>query len=295
MASVSSVTEKSTNVRTYRRPPQAPRPVRASIGFLSRVAPDAATGLMTRLFMRPPPSRPLRTEAARVLATGHRTELLTRLGRLTAWRWGNANRRALLIHGWGGRGTQLIPFLGPLREQGLEVWMIDLPGHGDSRGRALALPEAAELLRETVVLLGGLQALVAHSFGATAAALASRDGPLAARMALIAPPGDMRRYTRLFAEAFGFPDRVHDRMLQRFQERYGVPFETLRLDAHRMEQPAPTLIVHDVDDESVPFRHGLRLHDAWAGTRLMRTEGLGHKGVLRDAAVVDEVTRFVSG
>jgi pimeloyl-ACP methyl ester carboxylesterase len=188
----------------------------------------------------------------------------------------------------------LIPFVDPLTEEGFEVWMIDAPAHGESEGPALVLPQKAALLRAAGQRLGGIHAMVAHSFGAAAAALASRDSAVADRLALIAPPGDMLFFTRAFAQALGFSPRVHDLMIDGFERRHAMAFESLRADAVEMAQPTPTLIVHDRSDESVPFDHSELLHSAWVGTRLLRTDGLGHKGVLSDPGVVAEVVRFVS-
>ena len=98
-----------------------------------------------------------------------------------------------------------------------------------------------------------------------------------------------------FARALGASDRAHEFMVRGFERTYGIQFPTLRADAVRMTQPAPTLIVHDEDDEVVPAEHAEWLHEAWRGSRLLRTSGLGHKGVLRDPAVVDEVVQFVAG
>lgn len=173
--------------------------------------------------------------------------------------------------------------------------MIDTPAHGESGGRALVLPHKAALLQDLAEQLGGIHGLVAHSFGAAAAALASRRAPLADRMGLIAPPGDVRHFTRMFGEALGFSPRVHDLVNDLYEQQYGVTFESLRADAVSMTQPMPTLLVHDTDDEAVPVEHVEWLHEAWSGTRLLRTSGLGHKGVLRDPAVVDEVVQFVAG
>ena len=272
-----------------------PRPVRGAFALLSSLSPSVAAHVLSWLFMHPPNRKEPRPEVTRALEKAHRTVLDLGPRRVTAWRWGSGPRRALLVHGWGGRGSQLLPFVGPLREAGFEVWMIDAPAHGESEGPALVLPEKAALLRAAGERLGGIHAIVAHSFGAAAAALASREEAVAMRLALIAPPGDMLFFTRAFASALGFSARAHDLMIARFERRYGVKFESFRADAVEMAQPSPTLIVHDRSDESVPFDHSELLHSAWSGARLLRTEGLGHKGVLSDPDVVAEVVRFVSG
>ena len=57
----------------------------------------------------------------------------------------------------------------------------------------------------------------------------------------------------------------------------------------------PALFVHDVDDAQVPFEHALRLSAAMPQARLLRTWGLGHNRVLKDAATVAAITHFICG
>mgnify|MGYP003786172511 CR=1 FL=1 len=57
----------------------------------------------------------------------------------------------------------------------------------------------------------------------------------------------------------------------------------------------PTLIVHDVNDMSIPVGDGPAIAAAWVGARLRTTAGLGHRRILRDPDVVAEVVDFVCG
>jgi pimeloyl-ACP methyl ester carboxylesterase len=55
------------------------------------------------------------------------------------------------------------------------------------------------------------------------------------------------------------------------------------------------LIVHDRSDREVPFLSAQSLHRAWQGSELMATEGLGHRRLLADPAVVERAVRFAVG
>jgi pimeloyl-ACP methyl ester carboxylesterase len=55
------------------------------------------------------------------------------------------------------------------------------------------------------------------------------------------------------------------------------------------------LIVHDEDDDEVPFVRGEALANAWPGARLHVTRGLGHRRILRDPDVVSHVCAFIDG
>ena len=55
------------------------------------------------------------------------------------------------------------------------------------------------------------------------------------------------------------------------------------------------LIVHDRSDREVPFMSAQALHRAWPGSELVATEGLGHRKLLSDPAVVERAVRFAVG
>jgi hypothetical protein len=57
---------------------------------------------------------------------------------------------------------------------------------------------------------------------------------------------------------------------------------------------APALVIHDHDDREVPFASGVALGRAWRGARMVRTRGLGHRAILRDAGVVQDALDFIA-
>ena len=55
----------------------------------------------------------------------------------------------------------------------------------------------------------------------------------------------------------------------------------------------PALIVHDHDDTDVPEADARAIAAAWPAARLVITQGLGHRGVLRSSEVVHHVLEFL--
>src|SRR5438105_1441963 len=91
-------------------------------------------------FLRPPPPlRNLKREEA-ILQQAEVTRLNIVPGtendteEVAVYRWGKADRRILLVHGWGGKAAQFFSFVGPLLENGFEVIAFDAPAHGLSSG-----------------------------------------------------------------------------------------------------------------------------------------------------------------
>ena len=52
--------------------------------------------------------------------------------------------------------------------------------------------------------------------------------------------------------------------------------------------------MHDVGDKDVRLVAAEEIKNAWPEVELLKTSGLGHRRVLKDPQVIDEVVRFVS-
>src|SRR5262245_30745683 len=130
--------EKSTIVRSYSEP-WFLRLLRARNRALSTLAPTRAAGLAERLFLTPPRSRRPAAETT-LLAAAHSHPCRVGGRRIHVSMWG-AGPAVLLVHGWGGRGTQLGAFVEPLVADGFSVVAFDAPGHGESERGTVTIPE----------------------------------------------------------------------------------------------------------------------------------------------------------
>lgn len=290
--------ENSTNVRSAVPPredavPSGIRAARAALRLASSVSPDLGAALAMRIFSSPR-RRPRPAHELDALGRARRFFVPFRDGALTAWEWGEAGPRVLVVHGWEGRAAQLAPIAERLAALGFRVVGFDAPAHGDSPGASCTFFDFADAIVATADALGPLHGIVTHSMGGAATAWAARRRPLAKRYAMIAPPADVRDFSRGFSRIMQISDDVRARMEQRIERRFQVDLDEVRTDRSVRDQRAPLLVVHDVADREVPFEKGRVMADAWPGAVLVRTDGLGHQRVLRDPDVGKRIERFVA-
>jgi pimeloyl-ACP methyl ester carboxylesterase len=209
--------------------------------------------------------------------------------------WG-AGEPVYLVHGWGGRSEQLGGLVAPLVATGHRVIAFDGPGHGTSPGpRSTTIPELADALRAVIAEHGRPHAVVAHSMGAAITTHAMREGLQPRALVLLAPTADPSWILDHFVHRLGAGPRVRAGLEGAVVRRIGLPREAFHVPSlHRSVPVPPTLVVHDADDREVGPEHGRAIADAWPGARLVRTEGLGHRRLLRDPGVIDEAVRFVT-
>jgi pimeloyl-ACP methyl ester carboxylesterase len=218
---------------------------------------------------------------------------------MVAWVAGNGPTIALM-HGWGGYGAQLGSFVEPLVGAGFRVALFDALGHGASAASSLGFRQSSFLdfaggLEAIRGALGPLFGVVAHSGGAVATGLALRAGLSVERLVLLAPMATPTRYAARFDRALGVTALVGERWRARAERSVGFRLEELELVpiARDLSVP-PTLLVHDRDDHEVPIAESEAIRAAWPRATLFPTEGLGHRRILRHAAVIDEVTGFLA-
>ena len=277
---------QQTAVVTFHR---APAPVRAAFRALEHTAPEMGARWAERIWFTLPKRTPRATSGA-----GEAFAVGTVAGEI----WGSGPT-VYLLHGWAGHRGQLGAFVAPLVARGFRVVAFDAPSHGESGPgahgpRSSSIPEFAEALKAVVAAQGPAAAVIAHSMGATATAIALCDGMRADRLAMLAPLASPAMYGRRLARMLGAGERTHRRLAARVERRVG-PMRHMEVpELGRAIAMPPTLVVHDRDDSSVSVTDGAAIAAAWPRARLHVTSGLGHRRLLRHPDVVAEVVDFVT-
>lgn len=268
---------------------------RGALRILSRTAPGYASAAAADLFMKP---RRYGTPKRELELMREATAFDVRVGyksRVKAWRWGSTGPAVILVHGWEGRGSQLAAFAKPLVDAGFRVVTFDAPAHGESDGARSSLPHFTWAVRRVAEEVGGVYAIIGHSLGCAAVTLALRDGLAAERIVFFAPPLDPADYTARFGEILGLTSDVIARMRLRIEERFLRKWSDYSLAETARAMTASLLVIHDRGDTDTFWSEGAALAAAWPGARLITTENLGHRRVLRDPALVETTVQFIAG
>jgi pimeloyl-ACP methyl ester carboxylesterase len=265
----------------------AARAIAAVVRATHSLSAQAGTALAMRLFFTPA----ARGRRARLVGVPthwqphrHRFES----GTLVSWqRQDTAGRpRVLLAHGWAGDAQQMRALGEAVAAVGFDPVLLDLPAHGASEGARATLPQWVRALFSASAGLGPWYGVIAHSLGALAATHAAARGLSVERLVLIAPSPPPALFLRWFAAGLGLTDALAERMEQAILRREGVGVEQFGPDWLGARVALPTLVLHDSDDRTAPLATGRALAGALRGARLHVTQGLGHRRILDDAAVV---------
>ena len=257
----------------------------------SSLAPELAARRGLDLFLKPQRHRRPGWEQE-LLAQGERIDFP---GGVAVWRFGHGPKRALLVHGWDGRGSQLGRFVPALLEAGFEVILFDFPAHGDSDGKHTHLREWISVLGDLAESFGKIDAVIAHSLGGTAtllaAALDARLKPKA--VVVIGSPNYIADIFQGFYGIVGMRGRARHKFEQKIFEKTQIhPRRDFPTSFAPLLQ-VPLLVVHDLDDDAVKFDHAQQLMREMPGARLLKTQGLGHRRILKSEEVVEDIIDFL--
>ena len=214
---------------------------------------------------------------------------------IAAWRWGEGPA-VMLVHGWEDDHRTFAAIITALRRQGRAVVAFDLPAHGRSGGEIAILPTIARAIRQLSALLGPVSTIAGHSFGGAAVTYALAQGAKAERAVIIAAPVSIARALDFVSKRLRLSPARKAGIHEELHRRTGVTVESLELEPMAAQLPSvPALIIHSRDDTMVMAHSSERLAQAWPGATLMMVDGLGHRRVLSDPAMVARVVSFLCG
>jgi pimeloyl-ACP methyl ester carboxylesterase len=281
---------RSPHTRPQNRPTVRFLLTRTGLAVLARVRPATAERVALDLFARPARVGVIRDPVGDGLQAHRFTIESPRLtAPLTAWDWGEGPT-ILLVHGWAGQAAQLSSFVAPLVAAGFHVVAFDQPAHGQSPGRRATVVDFAAAVAAVGARLAPIHGVVGHSLGATATVMAARAGLPVERVVLLAPPADPAPFAHGFARRMGLPPARADGVVALARQLIADAGPAVPLTPR-----APALLLHDRADPEVPFAHSEAISAVWPGSQLRPLDGLGHRKLLRDPAVIEAVVAFLGG
>ncbi len=267
--------------------------VQRVFGGLSKIAPRLAAMAAEQLFVTVFRHERPRREDGWAESAG-RISIPSPHGDLATWVWGSGPKTVLLVHGWAGRGLQLGAFVEPLVKAGYRVVAYDGPAHGESPGRRTNIFKLTEGLVTVADTVGPLSGVIAHSLGTTAVLLAaSRFGFDPGRFVAVSPMARTRTMTVRYGRMTGLSPGVVEEMRARIERNIGFSWDEIEPLNLAEGLQTDSLVVQDHDDPELPASEAEALARKLRSAEFILTDGLGHRRILRDPAVVARATDFI--
>ncbi|MBD3580878.1 alpha/beta fold hydrolase [Flavobacterium selenitireducens] len=274
---------------------QIPRIIIYTATFLQAIAPKLLTKFAARLFTTPIrhkiPKRELEMEAnsrqASLFVPSLSKEIIT-------YEFGTSEKKILLVHGWSGRGTQLVKIAERLLENGYSIVSFDAPAHGKSPGHTTLMTEFIAAILEVEKRFGPFEAAVGHSLGGMSLLNAVKRGLAIDRLVIIGSGDKVSDILRDFVHRLRVRQKLADNLRRYFEARFSnETMESYSAYIAAKEVSIPVLVIHDNDDAEVPAECAIHIHKHLKNGELLLTKGLGHRKILGDPGVIERTVDFL--
>ena len=173
---------------------------------------------------------------------------------IVVYEYGKSEKKILLVHGWSGRGTQLVKIADELVKMGYMTISFDAPAHGKSKGNSSIMIEFIASILEIEKQYGPFEFAIGHSLGGMSVLNAIKQN-LKVKKAITIGSGDIIQdiiddfISKLkLKPAFGIKLRDH------FEAKYGGKMDDYSAYKAAEKTEIPVLIIHDKDDDEVSVK-----------------------------------------
>jgi len=273
---------------------QVPKIIILICRFLYRISPALAEKFARKLFITPIkhkiPKREFNMEA-----TSIKTQLFVPSinKEIVVYAYGNSSKKILLVHGWSGRGTQLVKIADTFIDNGYSIISFDAPAHGKSGTKTTLMLEFIESILEVEKQHGPFEFAVGHSLGGMSILNAIKKGLQIKKAVIIGSGNSVINIVNTFVEKIGLPNDVAVLMKNNFEKRYHLKMESFSAYVAAKEVRIPVLVIHDTDDEDIPVSEAYHLAEHLSNNELLITNQLGHRKILGDSKVIQKIVEFL--
>ncbi|RXR19291.1 alpha/beta hydrolase [Flavobacterium amnicola] len=212
---------------------------------------------------------------------------------VVVYHYGNSPKKVLLVHGWSGRGTQLVKFADELVAKGYSTISYDAPAHGKSGTTTTLMPEFIATNLELERLYGPFEFAIGHSLGGMSLLNSVKRGLQLKKLVVIGSGDKIIDILHEFVRKLQLKPIIAEKMRLLFEKNFGEPMENYAAHVAAKEVKIPTLVIHDENDYEVPISCGINIHKHLSNGEMFVTQKLGHRKILGDEKVIIKTLTFI--
>lgn len=212
---------------------------------------------------------------------------------IVIYHYGKSEKKILLVHGWSGRGTQLVKIADELLNLGYSTLSFDAPAHGKSKGNSSIMIEFIASILELEKQFGPFEFAIGHSLGGMSILNAIREN-LKVKKAVIIGSGDIiQDIIDDFVNKIKLNPAIGIKLRDYFEKKYDSKMDYYSASNAAKDVVIPVLIIHDENDEDVNVKAAYNIKENLTFSELMITKNLGHRKILGNAEVIKRMIEFI--
>ena len=261
------------------------------LNIISYISKSYAAKKAIFLFSKPRTGKP--TEANRdFLNTAFKEELEYNNQSIMTYRWIGKKQTILLAHGWESNAARWQNLIVSLKAKNFNVVALDAPAHGRSGGRIFNAFVYSEFIN-VVSKRFQPSIIIGHSVGGMAAVFFQNkyQQQQIQKLILLGSPSEFVDVLERYSNMLGYNQRVRTQMNTTIIERFGSKPEDFSTAKCLQTINSKGLIIHDAEDEIIPYQDALLIKNSFKDSKLITTSGLGHS--LNHEVVTTHIYEFI--
>lgn len=253
------------------------RIIRRVLHSAYRVSPRLAGRLCYKV-LTTPPRHVAEPEEVTFIAEGKQEFIEVNGLKAAVYNWPGDGPNVLLVHGWDSYSGRWFELGRRLLAAGCNVFAIDAPAHGATKGGVFSVIHFADLLAAYVDVCRP-ELLVGHSAGGMASIYYPEAYPTAFRpkkIALLGTPAELSDFVESFRRIIGLRPEIIRALETEFIRRWKNSFAYFSMARFAKQLNMPGLIAHDKTDDIASYMGAYAIAESWPQAELMITEGMGH-------------------
>ena len=212
---------------------------------------------------------------------------------VSCYNWNGKGPKIMLMNGWSGRDTNFYLIIEALIRLDFDIYAFDAPAHGKSSGLTTNLPEFIVTLDSLLRHLGPFEVILGHSGGAFASLYVCVNHSEIRKLILISPFDKVIDLFKKYFELIGLGEKARKLMLDYFHRKTNKKISAFSSSISAQSINANCMIIHDKNDREVELHNSINIRNNLKNGKLIITSGLGHRRILRDYSVIDQIVSFL--
>ncbi|MBJ6366920.1 alpha/beta hydrolase [Snuella sedimenti] len=263
------------------------------INLIGIFSSEQAAKLAIKLFSTPKKGKKLSTEAHDFLDTALKEEINCNGTSIMSYRWIGKKETVLLVHGWESNAFRWKDLIENLKKLNYNIIALDAPAHGNSEGHifnSLAYSECIYKVAKkfnTTIIIG-------HSVGGMATVFAQYKHQLTFidKLVLLGAPSNFTGMFNRYKCMMGYSKKVSNAMDLFVLKHYDHHPNYFSAANFSKDIKAKGLIIHDKNDDIIPFSDTIDFKNSYKNAELIATTGYGHG--LKFDTVNNHIIDFIS-
>lgn len=268
-----------------------PKIVGFLLNILSFFSSKSAAKFALKLFSVPRKGQ-ITQEQAVFLETASKEVFLYEKNKIMAYKWTGTKDTILLVHGWESNAGRWMDLISDLQKKDFTIIALDAPAHGNSGSHIFNVILYTEYIN-TVANAFNPNTIVAHSLGgiSTALFMSKYRTTSIEKLILTGVPCKYTDVISRYTHMMGYNKRTILKLNNIITERFGIPPESLSTAKNLENSTAKGLIIHDKEDDIIPYNDALLIKNSLKNSKLITTKGFGHS--LKDKSISSQILKFI--